>query len=257
MNGRIHGVLRRWHKNGVLALEQPHEQGATNGICRQWGEDGKLLGSFEIQRGTGIHRHWHDNGQLQSEVSCVDGALSGRHRSWLRDGTLLFEQYYLKNLAVDRHTYEAACSKDPRLPKYKDKKKEIVASPGVALELRTHRLFIESMLQKPNQAEARTWLAKGKPKKGRVRLGDFKSERTALKFVERLYSAGVVSVTAVDIYWNPKGDAFCDRLIIQLPKQATRRSAIREICQILRAKDRAALSPESDLGETHLSLLLG
>jgi len=59
----------------------------------------------------------------------------------------------------------------------------------------------------------------GKPKKRRVRLGDFKSERTALKLVEQLYSAGAMSVTAVDIYWNSKGDAFCDRLIIQLPKQ--------------------------------------
>src|SRR6266496_4375806 len=40
LNGRLHGVLRRWHKNGVLALEQPHQNGVVHGICRQWNEDG-------------------------------------------------------------------------------------------------------------------------------------------------------------------------------------------------------------------------
>ena len=195
LKGRIHGVLRRWHKNGVLALEQPHENGVAHGICRQWTEDGKLLGSFKIKYGTGIHRHWHDNGQLQSEVSTVDGAMTGRHRSWLPDGTLVFEQYYLNNVAVDRHEYEAARLKDPCLPKYHDKKVQPVpANPE--LDLKAHQLFVESLLQKPNQAEARVWLASGKPIERRPQLGDFKTERRALEVVQRLYAAGAASVTA-------------------------------------------------------------
>ena len=252
---RIHGVLRRWHKNGVLALEQPHENGVAHGICRQWTEDGKLLGSFKIKYGTGIHRHWHDNGQLQSEVSTVDGAMTGRHRSWLPDGTLVFEQYYLNNVAVDRHEYEAARLKDPCLPGYHDKKVQPVpANPE--LDLKAHQLFVESLLQKQNQAEARVWLASGKPTERRPQLGDFKTERRALEVVQRLYAAGAVSVTAVDLYSNNKGDIFCDRLVVELPKDAKRRAAIRQVCQPLRSAHEGAVSPKSDLGETQLCLLL-
>ena len=255
LKGRIHGVLRRWHKNGVLALEQPHENGVAHGICRQWTEDGKLLGSFKIKYGTGIHRHWHDNGQLQSEVSTVDGAMTGRHRSWLPDGTLVFEQYYLNNVAVDRHEYEAARLKDPCLPGYHDKKVQPVpASPE--LDLKAHQLFVESLLQKPNQGEARVWLASGKPIERRPQLGDFKIERRALEVVQRLYAAGAVSVTAVDLYSNDRGDFFCDRLVVELPKAKSDRDAIRKICGALLLKGKASLSPKRDLGETHLCLLL-
>ena len=256
LNGRNHGVLRRWHKNGVLALEQPHKHGLAHGICRQWNEDGKLLGCFQIEHGTGTHRHWYDNGQLQSEVSTVDGALTGRHRSWLLDGTLVFEQYYLNNVAVDRQKYEAARLKDPRLPRYDEKKVQPVATAGSALDLHAHQLFVESILQKPNQAEAGAWLISGKRKRCRMQLGDFRNERKALELVQSLYAAGTVSVTAVDLYQNANGDTFCDRLIIELPKAESKRDAIREICRALCAKGKACLSPKSDLGETRLGLLL-
>ena len=256
LNGRLHGVLRRWHKNGVLALEQPHEHGLTHGICRQWNEDGKLLGAFKIKHGTGVHRHWHHNGQLQSEVSTVHGELTGRHRSWLPDGTLVLEQYYLNNVAVDRQKYEAGRLKDPCLPRYDDKKMQPVAPASTALDLHTHQLFVESLLQKPNQAEATAWLASRKSKKCQTLLGDFKSERKAFALVQRLYAAGAVSVTAVDLYSNGKGDSFCDRLVVELPKDAKRRAAIRQACQSLRSADEGAVSPKSDLGENHLNLLL-
>jgi len=257
LEGRIHGVLRRWHKNGVLALEQPHENGVAHGICRQWTEDGKLLGSFKIKHGTGIHRHWHDNGQLQTEVSTLDGALTGRHRSWLPDGTLVSEQYYLNNVAVDCQNYEVARLKGPCLPGYDATKVQPVAPAAAALDLLTHQLFVDSLLQKPNQAEAQAWLASGKPKKRPTQLGDFKTERKALRLVRGLYAAGAVLVTAVDLYSNAKGESFCDRLVVELPKDLKRRAAIRQVCQQLRSADGGAVSPKSDLGERRLCLLLG
>src|SRR5438067_12186221 len=102
--------------------------------------------------------------------------MTGRHRSWLPDGTLVFEQYYLNNVAVDRQEYEAARLKDPCLPGYQDKKVQPVpANPG--LDLKAHQLFVESLLQKPNQAEAWVWLAPGKPIECRTQLGALLSER--------------------------------------------------------------------------------
>ena len=181
--------------------------------------------------------------------------MTGRHRSWLPDGTLVFEQYYLNNVAVDRHEYEAARLKDPCLPGYHDKKVQPVpANPE--LDLKAHQLFVESLLQEPNQAEARVWLASGKPTERRPQLGDSKTERRALEVVQRLYAAGAVSVTAVDLYSNDAGDAFCDRLVIALPEAKSERDAIRKICGALCLKDKGSLSPKRDLGETHLCLLL-
>src|SRR5205085_1042345 len=107
-----------------------------------------------------------------------------------------------------------------------------------------------------NQAEARAWLASGETKKCRTQLGSFTSERKALELIDRLYAKGAVSVTAVEIYSNSKGDAFCDRLVIELPKDAKRRASIRQICRSLRSADKTVVSPKSDSGENHLSLLL-
>ncbi len=89
-----------------------------------------------------------------------------------------------------------------------------------------------------------------------MRLGDFKSKKEAVELVLHLYAAGAVLVTAVDLYSNAKGDSFCDRLVVELPKDAKRRAAIRHVCQPLRSADEGVVSPKSDLGETQLCLLL-
>src|SRR5207244_2782173 len=106
------------------------------------------------------------------------------------------------------------------------KKVQPVASAGAALDLHTHQLFVDSLLQKRNRAEVRTWLATDKRKKPRVRLGDFKSKQKAVELVQRLYAAGAVSVTAADLYWNDTGDFFCDRLVVELPKAKSERDAV-------------------------------
>ena len=122
--------------------------------------------------------------------------------------------------------------------------------------MKAHQLFVESLLQKPYQAEARVWLASGKPIERRPQLGDFKTERRALEVVQCLYAAGAVSVTAVDLYSNDRGDFFCDRLVVELPKAKSERQGIRKICGAMLLKGKASLSPKRDLGETHLCLLL-
>jgi len=99
-------------------------------------------------------------------------------------------------------------------------------------------------------------MASGKPKKRPTQLGGFKTERKALQLVRGLYAAGAVLVTAVDLYSNAKGESFCDRLVVELPKDLKRRAAIRQVCQQLRSADGGAVSPKFDLGERRLCLLL-
>ena len=88
-NGRRHGIVRIWHRNGGRASEEPYQNGLLHGVCRHWNEAGRRLGEYRLIHGTGIQRGWHDNGKLQIEVSTVGGDFCGRNRIWLRDGTLL------------------------------------------------------------------------------------------------------------------------------------------------------------------------
>src|SRR5262245_5219785 len=118
--GRRDGIFRTRHGNGVVASEQRFKDGLLHGICRQWGENGMLLGEFKMVNGTGVQREWHENGQLKVEVSTVRGQFCGRNRIWLRDGTLLSERFYLYSRQVKPAEYAKAVAGDDSLAHYAD-----------------------------------------------------------------------------------------------------------------------------------------
>jgi hypothetical protein len=254
-NGRRHGVVRVWHKNGVRASEEPYKNGFLHGVCRHWNDAGRRLGEYRMIQGTGIQRDWHDNGRLQIEVSTVRGDFCGRNRIWLRDGTLLTERFYLHGLAVSAKTYRAAAAKDKTLPKFRGRPAKLTAKNRVK-PLHIHRVFVDSLLEKRNQREARKWLAKKTDDKTARSLGRFIRENDATKFVEALYQAGAVEVIAPDIYRNKARDHFSDCLLVQLPKSAAKRKAIRKVCAQLRTRKLGAVQPDEDIGEGHLFLSL-
>ena len=254
-NGRRHGVARIWHKNGKRASEEPYENGLLHGVCRHWNEAGRLVGEYRMIHGTGLQRDWHDNGKLQIEVSTVHGEFCGRNRIWLRDGTLLTEQFYLHGLAVSAKTYRAAATKDKTLPRFRGKPAKLTGKNRVK-PLHIHRVFVASLLEKRSQCEARKWLAKKTSDPTARSLGRFKRENDAAKFVEALYQAGAVEVIAPDLYRNKARDQFADCLLVQLPKNAARRKAVRQVCGQLRTRRLGAVQPEKDIGESHLYLSL-
>ncbi len=255
-NGRRHGLHRIWHKNGRLASEEPYQNGLLHGICRQWNEQGRLLGKYKMTRGTGLQQSWHDNGQLQMEVSTVRGEFCGRNRIWLRDGTLLSERFYLHGRVVSAEQYREAVTKDKTLPRFRGASAKVPPKNGV-MQKHIFRVFIESLLEKPHNSEARSWLHRnGGPKIGHS-LGRFKRERDAEKFVEQLYHAGAAKVIAPDIYESKAGDQFADCLLVRLPRSPAKRKAVRRVCAQLRKRDLGALKPEKDIGEPYLYLYLG
>lgn len=205
--------------------------------------------------GTGIQRAWHDNGKLQMEVSTVRGEFCGRNRIWLRDGTLLSERFYLHGQVVSADTYRKATTKDKGLPKFRGKP---VKLPHTIRAIQKHiqNLFVRSLLEKPNQSEALKWLSKKITVKTVRSLGRFKRENDAAKFVKALYQAGAVEVIVPDIYRNKTRDQFSDCLLVQLPKSATKRKAIREVCAQLRTRKLGAVQPDENIGESHLYLSL-
>jgi hypothetical protein len=254
-NGRRHGIVRVWHKNGKRASEEPYKNGVLDGVCRQWSEAGRRLGEYVIFQGTGLQREWHDNGKLQMEIWTIAGEFSGRSRIWLRDGTLLSERFYLVGHVVSAEKYREVAAKFKALPKFRGKPANLTGKHRVK-PLHIHRVFVDSLLEKRNQREARKWLAKKTGDKTARSLGRFKRENDAAKFVEALYQAGAVEVIVPDIYRNKARDQFSDCLLVQLPKSAAKRKAIRNVCLQLRTRKLGAVQPDEDIGESHLYLSL-
>jgi hypothetical protein len=250
-NGHRHGVVRVWHKNGKRASEEPFKNGLLDGVCRQWSEAGRRLGEYVMFQGTGLQREWHDNGKLQMELWTIGGELSGRNRIWLRDGTLLSERFYLVGRVVSAEKYRQVAAKFKALPKFRGKPAKPLVKP-----LHIHRVFVDSLLEKRNQVGARKWLVKKAGDKTARSLGRFKSESLSAKFVEALYQAGVDEVIVADIYRNKARDQFSDCLLVQLPRSAAKRKAIREVCAQLRTGKLGAVQPDEDIGESHLYLSL-
>ena len=247
---KLHGRRRTWHRNGQIATEEFYDDGLLDGVCRQWNEEGKLLGSFKIQKGTGAIKVWHDNGKLNLEFTIVAGEFSGRKRFWLRDGKLITDIVRLNGRSVTVAEYRKAASKDSRLPKLRGGNPVKTPRKNRTLNKHIQHIFVLGLLAKQKQIEAREWL-KGDGKTMRS-LGRFKSTRAALKFVEELYQAGGVKVIAPDVYEGKRGDQFSDNLLVQMPKAATKRKAIRIVCMQLRKNDQGAIQPDKDLGEAYL-----
>lgn len=130
--------------------------------------------------------------------------------------------------------------------------------PAETLAKRKHiyHVFVSSFLGKPNRCEARSWLTKKKGDTTVRSLGGFKREKDAVKLVEELYKAGAGKVIAPDVYENKTADQFADCLLVRLPKDATKRKAIRKVCAQLRRRDLGAVQPDEDIGETYLYLYL-
>jgi hypothetical protein len=248
---KLHGRRRTWHRNGQLATEEFYFDGLLHGVVRQWNEKGRLLGSFRMEHGTGTQKSWHNNGRLNQEFTTIAGEFCGRSRMWLRDGTLISDHVVLFGHHVTRDEYQRATLKESRLPKLRGWPAKLPPR-NRAMDKHIQNVFVQGLLSKRNRSEARAWLqAAGKTMRS---PGRFKRISDALKFVEELYQAGAVKVIVPDIYQNKKGDQFADNLLVELPKGAAARKAVRKVCEQLRSRRLGAVEPDEDLGEVYLLL---
>ena len=251
----FHGVCRVWHRNGQLAQALRYRHGLMHGVSREWDERGRLLGSFTMVHGTGLQQYHYDNGQLQSEITSRNGKFHGRCRGWLRDGTLIQENYFINQQVVTRSAYLKAARENPDWPQYEGEPLGKVTRRSAGLERKEFVLFVQSVLAKPDHADARTWLKAATRPQARS-LAKFATTSTALKFVEKLYAAGAMDVIIAAIYAGKQKRLFADWLLIQLPSSKSKRSALRNLCQGFCQKRGGAVMPEKDLGESHLYLML-
>jgi hypothetical protein len=151
-DGRLHGTCYRLDIPGRLLSATPYHNGLEHGVARQWGDDGRLLGTYRMTHGTGLdlwwaetHRHprkrylkevYHyrrgrfhgfewwiepDQRSVYEERHWVDGLQHGIERTWNGDGRLRrgFPKYFLKNEQVSRRAYLRACASDAKLPPFR------------------------------------------------------------------------------------------------------------------------------------------
>lgn len=126
-------------------------------------------------------------------------------------------------------------------------------NPASSLENAEHRRFVEKLLRSRRKAEALRWLSVSESTRRRA-LGEFRGAKPSAKLVEELYAAGATKVMAVDIKTNPTGSQRTEKVLVVLPTETKARARIFKWCK--RRGGKIGYSPECDMGETHLYLLL-
>ena len=154
---------------GKLITAEPYSNGLSHGTVRQWSDDGKLLGTYTMEHGTGIDLWWCEGFEggppYLSEARYIkDGKwhgfewwlkadqksvwqerrfradqLHGIERRWNWRGRLGrgYPRYWLNDVRVTKRQYLRACAKDPSLPPSReaDNRPQRKFPPGVIARL--------------------------------------------------------------------------------------------------------------------------
>lgn len=149
-NGSKHGREFQWEDDGRLSLIEPYVNGKIHGTAKQYGRNGKVIGTYRLRHGTGydiwrvededgafrvseIHTlsdglphgyEWwlsHKPHILYHELHWHEGEYHGIERQWnfankLRRG---FPQYWIKGERVPKSKYLRAAKKDLTLPPFR------------------------------------------------------------------------------------------------------------------------------------------
>src|SRR6266542_4476725 len=83
-DGVRHGYDLHWDGSGRLTFETRYVEGREHGLARQW-QEGRLLGSYWMEHGTGLDLWRSSDGSLLEERHCRDGERDGFERWWNGD----------------------------------------------------------------------------------------------------------------------------------------------------------------------------
>jgi antitoxin component YwqK of YwqJK toxin-antitoxin module len=82
--GKLHGISRQYYWSGKLYAERPYRDGVMDGEFRFWDEQGTLMGSSLIQRGTGLLREFAQDhtSSTDAETPYRNGQMNGHAKKW-------------------------------------------------------------------------------------------------------------------------------------------------------------------------------
>src|SRR5262249_7219402 len=133
---------------GQLLSAEPYENGVPHGTAYQWASDGRLLGTYTLEHGTGLdlwRQAWEDGRVYLAEVHSIrnglshgfewwffvgrrlrrerhwqEGTLHGIEREWNFSGGLRrgFPRYWVRGERVTKAKYLKASVVDSTLPAF-------------------------------------------------------------------------------------------------------------------------------------------
>lgn len=155
-DGEPHGYAYRFYESGKMMQAVPYRSGQEHGTIKQWSEDGDLLGTYDMDKGTGVDLWWQEDddglpflaevrytedGQTHGpewwlyedqehvyiERHWKEGQLHGIEREWQEDDDELIDlldgypKYWVEGEEVTKTAYNSARRKDKSLPSYRKK----------------------------------------------------------------------------------------------------------------------------------------
>ena len=149
-DGKRHGREYRWNEVGALESVEPYFEGKIHGLAKQYGRNGKVIGTYRCVHGTGfdiwrseridgsvviteIHSlhdglphgsEWWLNDDQRSvwhELHWQQGILHGIERMWNNKGSLRrgYPKYWIRGEAVSQRIYLKAAEQDRTLPLFR------------------------------------------------------------------------------------------------------------------------------------------
>ena len=147
-NGRLHGPFLAFHENGAVRWATRYVAGQEHGISRQFDKNGKLIGKYRMNHGTGLDLYFYDNGKLSEERYIENGIPNGFERWWSGDGRTVWQEshfkdglehgihrkwnfkgrlrrgypkYFILGKAIPKRAYVKTCETDSSLPKFRER----------------------------------------------------------------------------------------------------------------------------------------
>ena len=149
-NGAKHGREFEWEDDGRLSLIEPYVNGKIHGTAKQYGRNGKVIGTYRLRHGTGydIWRMEDEKGAISiSEIHTLRDGLPHGYEWWLSDKSHIvyherhwregkfhgierqwnfanklsrgFPRYWIKGERVPKSKYLRAAKKDLSLPPFR------------------------------------------------------------------------------------------------------------------------------------------
>lgn len=98
LEGKVHGVSRKWFADGRLSFESTYLNGRRHGSTSSWWRNGQKRSIAQYEDGVphGEHWQWYQNGNKFKRIQLVQGRQEGLQQSWRENGKL-YNNYEAKN----------------------------------------------------------------------------------------------------------------------------------------------------------------
>jgi len=95
-DGKLDGLYQEFYRNGIISIKCNYENGERCGIRELYSDSGKLVGRCNYENGTleGIHEIYFESGELTERCPYKNGLKHGKYESWDKYGNKTERYYY-------------------------------------------------------------------------------------------------------------------------------------------------------------------